>query len=298
MTPAAADIPSLPARDQRGHKGTFGVVTVLGGQAGATPMIGSAALTGVAALRVGAGLLKIVAPAPVLPAILTVAPSATGIALAVEPDGSPVAHLGAETLDRALERCSCLAIGPGLGMSRGAAALSLRALGQQSVPVVADADALNAIAGMPDLARDMRARAVLTPHPGEFARIAAPLGVTAEPTLEHDRPRAAEQLAQRLGCVVVLKGAGTVVSDGQRTWVNDAADHALATAGTGDVLTGAIAGLIAQHDGALDLFDCARIAVVAHAHAARLWREKHKAPAGLLAMELADLLPEALASSY
>lgn len=294
---ADRDIPPLPTRDTRGHKGTFGTVAVLGGQAGATPMIGSSALTAIAALRAGAGLVKILAPEPVLHAILTVAPSATGVALAVGPDGAPVAHLGAESLDRALDRCSCLAIGPGLGISRGAAALTLRALGQNTVPVVADADALNVIAGLPDLVRDVRARAVLTPHPGEFARIATPLGVTAEPTLAHDRPRAAEELAQRLGCVVVLKGAGTVISDGQRTWVHEAADASLATAGTGDVLTGAIAGLIAQHDGALDLYDCARIAVVAHADAARLWRERRHASAGLLAMELADFLPEALAAA-
>lgn len=305
----APALPTLPPRDPRGHKGTFGTVAVVGGQTGATPMIGGPALAAVAALRTGAGLVRIVAPEPTLSAALIVAPSATGVSLPVDETGALIAHEAVAAFDRVLTAATVVAIGPGLGVSAGAVALSLRAVGQTQTPVVADADALNALAQTPDFARDIRAQAVLTPHPGEFARLAKPLGVTADPTLERERPIAAEQLAQRLGCVVVLKGAGTVVSDGQRTWVNETIDAALATGGTGDVLTGVISGLIAQHYrkptsagsrsltsealGGLSLFDCARLGVRAHALAAAIWRQRAGAEAGLLAMELAGCLPAA-----
>lgn len=261
-------------------------------------MIGGPAMCAVAALRTGAGLAKLLMPEPILPAGLVIAPSATGMALPVDECGAIVAHQAAEVFDRALESCDCVAIGPGLGVSAPAEALTLRAVGQQQCPVVMDADALNNLAAVTDLHRDFRAAAILTPHPGEYARLAKPLGLTASPTDPDRRQDAAEQLAQRLGCIVVLKGAHTIVSDGVQSWASAAADSALATAGTGDVLTGVIAGLVAQFgSGArLSLYDLARIGVVAHAAAAAQWRSEHDASAGLLAMELADLIPAALES--
>jgi len=266
-------------------------------------MIGGPALAAIAALRAGAGLARLVTPAPILDAALTIAPSATGRALPVDDAGALVPHLAAEALDAALVGCSCVAIGPGLGVSAGSAALALRSMGQTDRPVVVDADAINALAQTPDFARDCRAPAVWTPHPGEFGRLAGSLGIDADAAGESaERRVAAEALAQRLGAVVVLKGAGTVVTDGLRSWVEHTADAAMATAGTGDVLTGVIAGLVAQwarpgaRDAALDLYDCARLGVAAHARAAAIWRAERRAPFGLVAMELADLIPAALAT--
>jgi NAD(P)H-hydrate epimerase len=173
--------------------------------------------------------------------------------------------------------------------------------------VVVDADALTALAATPELHRDFRAAAVLTPHPGEFRRLAAALNITHDPAETSSRAAAAEALAQRLGCVVVLKGAGTVVSDGQRTWVCSAGGPVLATGGTGDVLSGVIAGVIAQYVAPahppraprppgrpLDLYDAARVAVQAHALAGERWSALHKASAGMLAPELGEFVPEVM----
>lgn len=306
--------PRLPVRPADGHKGTFGTVAIVGGcaQAGRR-MIGGPALAAMGALRAGAGLVRLATPAPVLDAALTMVPSATGVPLDVDSSGELLAHRCAETLDALLGECACVAIGPGFGVGEGQRAMALRAAGQDELPVVLDADALNCLADVPELRRDVRAGMIITPHPGEFRRLAKSLGVLRDEKDPVDvdlRPGAAERLAQALGCVVVLKGAGTVVTDGARTWVNQTGNAALATAGTGDVLAGLVAGLVAQHHrppilagprtvtseqrGGLGLYDCARLAVRAHGRAADLWVRERGASAGLLAAELADLLPAAL----
>ncbi len=324
--------PRLPPRKRDGHKGTFGTVAIVGGcvappgVAGGAFMAGAPALAALGALRVGAGLATLVCPAAVLPTAIGLVPSATGLVLPTDADGCIVAHQAAAVLDQLSASADGVVIGPGLG-SGGAhntpaatavEAVALRAVQQDRTPVVVDADALNALARIPELAREFRAAAVLTPHPGEFRRLAAAFNISHDPTDDAQRPHAAEALAQRLGCVVVLKGAGTIVSDGQRTWTCPHGHPCLATAGTGDVLAGAIGGLIAQfvtppdplmaglsdrarvalgaapgNDSAmLDLFDAARAGVLIHALAGERWASTHAASAGLLAAELAGLLPE------
>lgn len=312
-----ASPPKLPPRKPTGHKGDFGRVAVVGGCALArTRMIGAPALAAHAAARSGAGLVQLVCPEGVLNEALAIAAHATGRGLPTDADGALLASESVAILDTVFEEADAIVIGPGLGRGAGPAALALRAVQQKLTPVVVDADALNELADTPQLALDFHAPAVITPHPGEFARLAKALGMNASATDEAKRPSAAEQLAQRLGCVVVLKGARTVVSDGIQTWSDDTADSALATGGTGDVLAGLVGGLIAQHarpvthelaraklgdrarlmphDDRLTLFEIARCAVVAHTHAARLWREHHHASAGLTPMELAEQLPEAV----
>jgi hydroxyethylthiazole kinase-like uncharacterized protein yjeF len=292
--------PTLPQRPAAGHKGTFGTVSVVGGScADGARMIGAPALAGLGALRAGAGLVRLVMPNPILNAGIAMCPSATGIGLPVDGRGEVVAHEAAEVIDGVLMQSTCMAIGPGLGANAGAAAISLRAVQQQDIPVVIDADAINNLAAVPELHRDFNAAAVLTPHPGEFRRLAQALRMTHDPVDPASRPLAAEALAQRLGCVAVLKGAGTVVSDGIQTWVCDRGHPCLGTAGTGDVLAGLIAGLIAQHGTgpkAMPLFDLARAAVYAHAAAGERWAQSREASAGLLAQELADELPAVLES--
>ena len=135
-------------------------------------------------------------------------------------------------------------------------------------------------------------RVILTPHPGEYRTLAGALGIDTDPVDPDRRADAARDLAGRLGCVVVLKGAGTVVSNGIDTWTNDSGNVALATAGTGDVLTGVIAGLVAQ--GGLSLYDCARLGVHLHGLAADRWTARH-GDTGLLASDLLDELPDTIA---
>lgn len=303
---APGDLPQLPARDPAGHKGTFGTVAVVGGCcAGEVRMIGAPALAARAALRAGCGLAKVAMPAPIIGAGIGLCPSATGIALPVGSDGAILAHEAAERIDALVGQCDCMVVGPGMGRGEGPTAAGLRCVGQQDVPVVVDADAINCLSEVPELLRDFRCAAVLTPHPGEFARLARSLKITHDPVDPASRPQAAEELARRMGCVVVLKGAGTVVSDGQRTWVCGRGHSCLGTAGTGDVLAGLIGGLIAQFvrlspgvgagkAGALDLYEAARLAVNAHAIAGERWAEHHGADAGLLAGDLADDLPAVL----
>lgn len=296
-----SELPMLPARDPHGHKGSFGVVAIVGGSAtGSQRMIGAPALAARGALRAGAGLVKLVCPEPVLDAAITIEPSATGIALATDQHGMIDAVAGAEVLDGVLASCDVLAIGPGLG--KGVEALVLRAVGQEEVPVVVDADALNALAGIAEFPLDFHARAILTPHPGEFDRLARALRITADARDERSRPEAAATLAQRLGCVVVLKGAGSVVSDGLRTWVCRRGHPCLGTAGTGDVLTGLIAAFVGQSVVATstssahqrDLYDAARLGVEIHARAGERWSQTRSVGAGLLARELADELPSVI----
>lgn len=314
-------LPRLPSRDGKGHKGSFGTVAVIGGCALRTSdegnagvhMIGGPALSALAALRSGAGLVRLVMPEPILDIAIGMAPSATGVPLPVDHEGMVVSFKAAVVIDQVMRDASCVAIGPGLGAGEGPRACVMRVIVQDAVPAVIDADALNALAEMPEVQRDFRASAVITPHPGEYRRLAAALGVEGDPVDPARRPLACEMLAQRLGCVVVLKGASSVVSDGHRTWVHTGAgaeNSAMATAGTGDVLTGVIAGLVAQHYkapimagertmtserlGGLSLFDCARLGVVAHAAAGLRWRAESGASAGLIAEDLVHVLPLAL----
>lgn len=292
-----SDLPTLPRRPSDGHKGTFGTVYVLGGQAagndGGRVMIGGPAFSAQAALRIGAGLAVLAMPRPVLGAGLVVAPSATGLALPVDQDKQLKPSKVAELLDEHLAECDCLAVGPGLGAQAPQQQVVVRLTTQDDVPLVLDADALNCLAQVRDFQHDFHASAVLTPHPGEYRRLARTLGITLDPADEAQRPEAAAQLAQRLGCVVVLKGHRTIISDGIHTATNRSGNVTLATAGTGDVLTGIIAGLIAQHRRSLSLFECARIGVHLHGLAADRWADRH-GHAGLTAQDLLAELPDTL----
>lgn len=310
MKPDLTPLVRLPARDAQGHKGTFGTVVVVGGCAewNRPRMIGAPALVARAALRSGAGLCRVLVPEPIVDDVVVLMPSAVGVGLAVDDEHTIIPHEAAEVFDRETGSARAVVIGPGLGNSPATHPIVLRAVQQDAIPVVVDADALNTLAQTPEFWRDLRATAILTPHPGEFRRLAEPLKITHDPTVEAQRPLAAEAMAQRLGCVVVLKGAGTIVTDGHRTWRCAVDCPALATGGTGDVLAGLIGGLVAQfvqsphavlaaHRSGTPVFDAyeaARLGVQAHANAGERWVAAHHASGGLLASELADLLPECL----
>lgn len=222
---AAALDALLPRRTRTAHKGAAGHVLVAGGNHG---MGGAALLAAEAALRAGAGLVSVATRAVHVAPLLARTPEA--MAHAIE-DPEDVARLSAPA--------DVCAIGPGLGRDAWAAGL-LGAVINRAHALVVDADALNLLAASP---RGLRADSVLTPHPGEAARL---LGrSTAE--VQRDRLAAAHALCLRFGCVVVLKGAGSVVAapDG-RAWIIDAGNPGMAVGGMGDALTGIIAALRAQ----------------------------------------------------
>lgn len=306
-------LPALPARDRQGHKGSFGAVGVVAGCAGGgVRMIGAPALVARGAFRAGAGLVKIACPEPVLDSAIVLEPSATGLALPVGPGGDLRPHESAGVIDRLVDETDAIVFGPGLGGGEAIEQLALRVIKVDDKPLIIDADALNALARVPELAREWRGRAIVTPHPGEWRRLGASVRATGDPVEPRGRVEAASSLAQRLGCVVVLKGAGTVVSDGLRAWTCPAGDPCLATAGTGDVLAGVLGALVAAYGAPaepagvpdaireklprsrarpLDLFDAARLGALAHARAGERWAATHRAHAGALAREIADFIP-------
>ena len=280
-------VPSPPARPAASHKGTFGTVMVVGGSA---TMLGAPAICARAAFRAGAGLVKIASPRGVVGHALVIEPGATGVELSGDLERD------IEALDEAdAKREAVLAVGPGMGTLEDAGRLVLRLVrGRRSV--VLDADGLNLLAQSGERLSDRGAgesesgELVLTPHPGEFRRLAKPLGIEADGTDADERPAAAAALARAHGAVAVLKGQRTIVTDGRRLYTNDTGNPALATAGSGDVLTGVIASLMAQ---GMTGFDAAVLGVRAHGRAADLWAREH-GERGLLSRELADHLPAAL----
>jgi hydroxyethylthiazole kinase-like uncharacterized protein yjeF len=294
-------IPKLPARPTTAHKGDFGRVGVVGGSSGSMPararMIGAPALCARGAIRAGCGLVRIAAPEPILNQVLAMSPFATGFSIAVGADADLIAHEGAPVLDQLILENDALVIGPGLGSGEGVSKLVLRAMAQEDIPVIADADALNALANTSDFATDIRAHAILTPHPGEAKRLCDALAINAEPAgTDAQRVETCSQLAQRLGCIVVLKGARTVVSDGQQYWICPHGHPCMASGGTGDVLAGIIGSLVAQSNqkNTPDLFRCAMLGVQIHAVAGEQWAKCSEASGGLIATELADMIPAVL----
>lgn len=278
-------------------------------------MVGAPALAANAALRTGTGLAKIAADARLLPAIMTIAPSATGIALQVDSGGALAPSQACHALGTEVDNANCLAVGPGWGVGFDRQQVLVWLLTQEETPVVLDADGINNLCQIPSVGLDLHAATIITPHPGEFARLCESLEIkppdkaAVNPSggnLEESSTLAA-QVAQRLGCVVVLKSAATIVTDGLRVWVHDQPNPVLATAGSGDVLTGTIAGLVAQffkpHMGPIgpdkfgkfDLFQCAQWGVTIHAKAAKAWSEQH-GQAGMLAEDLINQLPDTIAA--
>jgi NAD(P)H-hydrate epimerase len=315
MTSNDSGLRPLPARTQHAHKGTAGTLLVMGGSCAAdVRMAGAPALAACGGLRAGAGLVRLLVPEPIALTTLALAPSATAVSLAVNQSGVVHASAAAETLDRQLINASALVIGPGMGEDPSTLALALRAVQQEQAPVVVDAGAITSLSHVPSLSKDFRARAVLTPHPGEFRRLAEPLRIGADPVDPASRSRACEEMAQRLGCIVVLKGHGTVVSNGLETWTCRRGHPCMATGGTGDVLAGVIGGLLAQHapepvnplleaarakagvktPPPLSIFDLACIGVDLHAAAGEAWSQRHATDRGMMAMELADLIPDVM----
>lgn len=299
-------LPSLPHRPDDGHKGTFGTVAIVGGCAGMhrddefePTMLGAPALSAMGAIRAGCGLVKIAAPSPIIEQVLTLAPFATGYGLETDHARSINASHSAPVLDELTRSCSVIVAGMGMGGAHCVAQIIVRLLNQEMVPVVIDADGLNALSTLPEFDREIRASAVLTPHPGEARRLMQSLSIDGDPAGdESQRIDACARLAQRLGSVVVLKGKGTVVSDGHRVWVCERGSPALAAGGTGDVLSGVIGSVIAQtrDDSSLDLLHAAALGVQAHAIAGERWAESHDGDGGLMANELSEQLPGVISS--
>lgn len=263
-----ADLRSrLPLRRRGSHKGEQGHVLVIGGSAG---MGGAARLAGEAALRTGAGLVSVYCHQDYAGPMLAARPELMVTGYASVPDFLQ--------LDPLLGRADVLVLGPGLSTAAWAAPVLEHVLAAASgKPLLLDADALNLLARRPP-AKPLE-RVILTPHPGEAARL---LGVTTA-EIEADRHQAVRDLQRRYGGVVLLKGAGSLVCDGQRLSVIAGGNPGMASGGMGDVLAGVIAALSGQ---GFSRFDAARLGAALHAWAADQAVAKRGGERGLLATDL------------
>ncbi|MFC1941286.1 NAD(P)H-hydrate dehydratase [Chloroflexota bacterium] len=273
----------LPKRPLGANKGSFGKVLVV---AGSINYIGAAYLACSGAIRVGAGLVTL-ATAASLQSILaskltevTYLPLPESVAGIISSEATRLIH-------QELDNYDVLLLGCGLGQSKPAIRLiksTLFRLKTEPPPLVLDADALNTLAKIPNWWQQLAGDAILTPHPGEMARLA---GVSID-EVQSDRVGMAKKMAQEWHKTIVLKGAYTVVAtpDGQSR-ISLAANPGLASAGTGDVLTGVIAGLVAQ---GLSLFDAATCGVYLHGQAGEVVKER-LGDAGMIATDLLPALP-------
>jgi len=272
----------LPARPVVAHKGTFGRALIL---AGSINYPGAAALAAQSAYRVGAGLVTLACPAQIYPILASKLTEATYLPLAEDTPG----HLGPASLPEllaALPNYDVLLIGPGLGQHPTTAAL-LAQLPSPSLPLVLDADALNLLSRSPGWWERWPAGAILTPHPGEMARLT---GLSRD-EVEARRWEIAAESALKWQKVILLKGACTVITDLQGDqFILPFANPVLATAGSGDVLAGAIVGLLAQ---GLTPAGAALVGGYLHGLAGEIGREL-VGEAGVTAGDLAGWLPAAI----
>src|SRR3984893_9932941 len=271
----------MPERPLEGHKGTFGSVVAVAGSLGLT---GAAYLCATAAARAGAGTVRLLVAETIYPILAT---KCTEVMATPVPEVSP-GTLGPAAYDSAIKRhleaAACGLVGPGLGQAEATRQLIRQVLTAANCPLVVDADALNAIAAERSLLGQLDKDRVLTPHPGEMARL------TGLPIAEvqRDRHGIAVRAAREWGAVVVLKGAHTIVAAPDGQVAEDPHEvPALGTGGTGDVLGGVIAALIAQ---GLDLFRAAVSGVYVHAEAGRRISAR-LCPSGPLGSELFDEIP-------
>ena len=271
------EVPRLPPRASDGHKGTYGRVLVVAGNRG---MSGAAILCGRAALRGGAGLVQVATAACAESTVAAGNPCYMTHGIRLHADGDFAEAAGADLVELG-ESATVLAIGPGLGRSPTVRPM-LRELiaGLPDISVVLDADGLNAFAPFTEEFKHRPAALVLTPHPAEFARLS---GEAAPPVGDDPRREQAVAFARRFGVVLVLKGARTVVTDGRRIYTNTTGNPGMATGGTGDVLTGLIAAIIAQK---MNPFDAAVFGVWLHGRAGDLAANAF----GEVSMTAADLL--------
>lgn len=275
------EIAHLPRRADDAHKGDAGRIVVIGGACGEVMMVGAPALAALAALRSGAGLVQVFAPESIRAAILTLVPGATARTL---PASADAIHAALQEY-----QADVVALGPGLSHS-----LTPQVVGQLlaacTLPMVVDADGLNLLAAVPGLDIPDAHRIVLTPHMGEMRRLLAGRGRNV-PTGSSPATRreAACTLVDAYGCTVVLKGPGTIVTNGDRLYTNATGNSGMATAGTGDVLTGVIAALLGQR---LVALEAAILGVHLHGLAGDFAAEelgRHS----LTAQDVVDYLPDA-----
>lgn len=276
-------IAKFPKRAPDSHKGDFGHVLVIAGSVGYT---GAAYLASQAAILSGSGLVTLAAGKSLYPIM-----AAKLVEVMVKPffetKDYSLSLLAEKDLLSFSEKCDCLAIGPGISQNKETQALIRNLIGKLNKPVVLDADGINAFVGHRDILKSAKAPRVLTPHPGELARL---IEKDAD-EIQKNRKEVALGFANEYNTVLVLKGYNTVVaSPGGECYVNETGNVGMATGGVGDVLTGVIASFIGQ---GADPFTASILGVYFHGLAGDL-AQKESGILSLIATDLLNKLPEAL----
>ena len=290
LTTAHEVVRLIPRRAVDSNKGNYGHALIVGGSVGKA---GAAAMSGIAALRVGVGLATVATPLPVLQTVAGFAPELMTEALA-DTDGGTIGMRSFEfgLLDGLVEGKRAIAIGPGLGRHLETQELVRTCVERYRGPLILDADALNAFQGSTERLTGHGRSVILTPHPGEMARL---LATTAE-DVQKDRLNLARTFASEHHVIVVLKGHRTLTVHPEGTaWVNPTGNPGMATGGTGDILTGMIAGFVAQNPERV--FEAVVTAVYLHGLAGDAARDA-VGEYSLLATDLLAYLPEAFRRAH
>ena len=280
-------IPKLQPRAIDAHKGSFGKVCIIAGSLG---MSGAAALAGTSALRAGAGLVRVAIPKSILPIVASLEPCFTTIPLSEDTKGKVSSKAVSKILE-IINDNDVIAIGPGLGISRDLRSILEILLEQDNLKLLIDADGLNNIAAIKNWPEKLKANLILTPHPGEMKRLWSEL--FREP-LPNERLDQAVQFAQRTKSTIILKGSGTIVADSEKIYTNTTGNPGMATAGSGDVLTGIITALLGQ---GLNDFDAAVLGVYIHGLAGDIASDEF-GQVSLIATDIIDALPNAFQTHH
>ncbi len=281
---ADSTLPRLPKRRPESHKGDYGHALLIGGCRG---MAGAIAMAGMAAVRSGAGLVRLAVPDCCLDTVAGYSPCSMLISLPADSQGKVLSRT--DDLDEWLSRSDCVAIGPGLGRSESIDRFVVDLLQWMTkqfpeVPVVIDADALVALSHTKSLLFAKHAPWILTPHPGEWAQLSSVSACQAE-----QQAAAAIDLSRQTSSIIVLKGHQTLITDGRESFRNQTGTPAMATGGSGDVLTGVIVALVCQ---GLSPLGAARLAVHVHGRAGQIAAESLETHV-VLPTELISFLPAA-----
>ena len=280
MTHEPADLPRLAPRAAESHKGDYGRALLIGGSRG---MSGAIALSGMAALRAGAGLVTLGVPAVCLETVAGFDPCFMTVPLPCDEQGC-LGELAEATIQPLIARADVVACGPGLGRAPHTSPLVRSLYTSVALPLVVDADGLNALAEPAAGLSQAGGPRIITPHPGEFQRLCG--GDAHDP---QGQPMRAVEMAREYRIVVVLKGHRTLITDGRRWVHNTTGNPGMATAGSGDVLTGILTALLGQ---GLDTWEAARLGVHLHGLAGDVAARRHT-PVAMTARDLVQCLPEA-----
>lgn len=269
----------FPIRNENSHKGSYGKIINF---AGSKYYTGAAFLSSISALKTGAGYVTLACPESIVPIISSYSPDIT-----LFPLKSSNGCIDSSSTDIAIEKAEeydVISLGSGLSMEEDSQRFVLNFLERITKPVIIDADGLNAIAN--NNFYKFPSQTIITPHPKELSRL---LNISVA-EIQSDRVNYAVKTAQKFSCIVVLKGMNTIVTDGNKVYINDSGNSALSKAGSGDVLTGIISGFAAQK---CDLFTAASLGVYIHGFAADIAIED-TTEYGLLASELIAYIPKAI----